>query len=218
MANNARVMSSIKDFLTKLKAADADIPEELAEDACSMVEEVKDALNEEENVEDEEPEKPSEEDETKDEETVTKENINKVVEDSMVRVLRNFGLIKDSAMESLDELEEELKGTEDEMNEEEVTEDPEKMNDSARRELLREIKPVIAGVKDSKQRKILSDSFAKALKMNGSSSSNNVYSSILDMARSNAQDMMNEKINKPSDVDFGMEIAKKYNPHYKEEK
>ena len=221
MANNVRVMSSIKDFLIKLKACDANIPEELAEDACSMVEEVKDALAEEEleikdSCKDEEPEEEKKED-AKDE-AVTKEELNKVVEDSMTRVLRNLGLIKDSAMESLDELEnklgEEKKESDDEMNEEEVTVDPEKMNDSVRRELLRAVKPVIANVKDAKQRKILSDSFAKALKMNQASTTD--YATILNIAKSNAKDAMSKPTN-TSDYDFGMEIAKKYNPHYKEE-
>ena len=221
MANNVRVMSSIKDFLIKLKACDANIPEELAEDACSMVEEVKDALAEEEleikdSCKDEEPEEEKKED-SKDE-AVTKEELNKVVEDSMTRVLRNLGLIKDSAMESLDELEnklgEEKKESDDEMNEEEVTVDPEKMNDSVRRELLRAVKPVIANVKDAKQRKILSDSFAKALKMNQASTTD--YATILNIAKSNAKDAMSKPTN-TSDYDFGMEIAKKYNPHYKEE-
>lgn len=221
MANNVRVMSSIKDFLIKLKACDANIPEELAEDACSMVEEVKDALAEEEleikdSCKDEEPEEEKKED-SKDE-AVTKEELNKAVEDSMTRVLRNLGLIKDSAMESLDELEnklgEEKKESDDEMNEEEVTVDPEKMNDSVRRELLRAVKPVIANVKDAKQRKILSDSFAKALKMNQASTTD--YATILNIAKSNAKDAMSKPTN-TSDYDFGMEIAKKYNPHYKEE-
>jgi hypothetical protein len=152
------------------------------------------------------------------EEKAAKEELNKAVEDSMTRVLRNLGLIKDSAMQSLDELEnklgEEKKESDDEMNEEEVTVDPEKMNDSVRRELLRAVKPVIANVKDAKQRKILSDSFAKALKMNQASTTD--YATILNIAKSNAKDAMSKPTN-TSDYDFGMEIAKKYNPHYKEE-
>ena len=44
MANNAKVMDSIKSFLLKMKANDENIPEELAQDACEMVEAVKDAL------------------------------------------------------------------------------------------------------------------------------------------------------------------------------
>lgn len=216
MANNAKVMGSIKDFLLKLKACDSDIPEELAEDALEMVEGVKDGLCNDEEAEVEVKEDVEDEDPKEEEEALTKDDVNKVVEDSMIRVLRNYGLIKDSAMESLDELEENLgeEEVEDEMNEEEVTVDPEKMNDSLRRELLRAVKPVIANVKDSRQRKILSDSFAKALKMNKTS---NGYSDAFNFAKSNAKDSMMEVKTKDSDYDFGKEIAKKYNPHYKED-
>ena len=44
MANNAKVMSSVKDFLLKMKALDEAIPEELAKDALEMTENIKDAL------------------------------------------------------------------------------------------------------------------------------------------------------------------------------
>lgn len=49
MANGSKVMASIKDFLIKMKALDEAIPEELAEDALKMTEEVKDALCEDED-------------------------------------------------------------------------------------------------------------------------------------------------------------------------
>lgn len=215
MANNAKVMDSIKSFLLKMKALDEAIPEELAEDALQMTEEVKDALCEEENnMEDEEPDtvEKNEEDAcgTKDEEEKMTE---KKIEDTMVNVLKKYGIIRDSAMNSLDELEEELVEDEDVESEEENTVDPEKINDAARRELLRKIKPVIAEVKDSKQRKILSDSFAKALKMNKSTSS--AYGDILAVKQKKVSDSMNSHTS--SEVDYGMEIAKKWNPHYKEE-
>ena len=214
MANNAKVMSSIKDFLLKMKACDADIPEELAEDACEMVEGVKDALTEEEEVKDADV---IEEEEVKDEEAVTKEELSKVVEDSINRTLRNLGLIRDSAMSSLDELENKLgeEDVNDEMNEEEVTVDPEKMNDSMKRELIRRVKPVIASVKDARSRRILSDNFAKALGM--SSATTSQYGTIMDITRGYAKDSReNVNIKVDSDRDFGMEIAKKFNPHYKE--
>ena len=47
MANNAKVMSSVKDFLLKMKALDEAIPEELAKDALEMTENIKDALSDE---------------------------------------------------------------------------------------------------------------------------------------------------------------------------
>lgn len=206
MANNAKVMDSIKDFLLKMKAMDAEIPADLAEDALTMTEAVKDALCEDEDIIE------KEETEVKDEEPITEEKIEAKVEDAMVRVMRKYGLIKDGCMEALDELENKL-GTED-ADEEDVTVDPEKINDSAKRKLLREIKPVIASVKDSSQRKAIADAFAKSLNM----ASGDSYGTILEATKKNAQDAMTKKmVTNDSDYDFGMEIAKKYNPHYMKE-
>lgn len=209
MANNAKVMDSIKSFLLKMKANDENIPEELAQDACEMVEAVKDALCEDEEVIEE-----KKEEEVKDEDP--KEDIDKKVEDAMVNVMRKYGLIKDGAMTSLDELEKKLgeEETEDVDGEEKVTEDPEKINDSARRQLLKQVKPIIAGVKDSAQRKALADAFAKSLGMNKQTAD---YSAILSASRSAVKDSKIKNPNSVSDADFGMEIARKYNPHYMKE-
>ena len=209
MANNAKVMDSIKSFLLKMKANDENIPEELAQDACEMVEAVKDALCECDEVIEE-----KKEDEVKDEDP--KEDINKKVEDAMVNVMRKYGLIKDGAMTSLDELEKKLgeEETEDVDGEEKVTEDPEKINDSARRQLLKQVKPIIAGVKDSAQRKALADAFAKSLGMNNQTAD---YSAVLSASRSAVKDSKIKNPNPVSDADFGMEIARKYNPHYMKE-
>lgn len=209
MANNAKVMDSIKSFLLKMKANDENIPEELAQDACEMVEAVKDALCEDEEVIEE-----KKEEEVKDEDP--KEDIDKKVEDAMVNVMRKYGLIKDGAMTSLDELEKKLgeEETEDVDGEEKVTEDPEKINDSARRQLLKQVKPIIAGMKDSAQRKALADAFAKSLGMNKQTAD---YSAVLSASRSAVKDSKIKNPNLVSDVDFGMEIARKYNPHYMKE-
>ena len=209
MANNAKVMDSIKSFLLKMKASDENIPEELAQDACEMVEAVKDALCECDEVIEE-----KKEDEVKDEDL--KEDIDKKVEDAMVNVMRKYGLIKDGAMTSLDELEKKLgeEETEDVDGEEKVTEDPEKINDSARRQLLKQVKPIIAGVKDSAQRKALADAFAKSLGMNNQTAD---YSAVLSASRSAVKDSKIKNPNPVSDADFGMEIARKYNPHYMKE-
>ena len=209
MANNAKVMDSIKSFLLKMKANDENIPEELAQDACEMVEAVKDALCEDEEVIEE-----KKEEEVKDEDP--KEDIDKKVEDAMVNVMRKYGLIKDGAMTSLDELEKKLgeEETEDVNGEEKVTEDPEKINDSARRQLLKQVKPIIAGVKDSAQRKALADAFAKSLGMNNQTAD---YSAVLSASRSAVKDSKIKNPNPVSDADFGMEIARKYNPHYMKE-
>ena len=209
MANNAKVMDSIKSFLLKMKANDENIPEELAQDACEMVEAVKDALCEDEEVIEE-----KKEEEVKDEDP--KEDIDQKVEDAMINVMRKYGLIKDGAMTSLDELEKKLgeEETEDVDGEEKVTEDPEKINDSARRQLLKQVKPIIAGVKDSAQRKALADAFAKSLGMNNQTAD---YSAVVSASRSAVKDSKIKNPNPVSDVDFGMEIARKYNPHYMKE-
>nr|DAV41925.1 MAG TPA: hypothetical protein [Caudoviricetes sp.] len=222
MANEARVMGAIKNFLLKMKALDEAIPEDLAEDALEMTEEVKDALCEEETVKDSDlgGDNPVEDEEPVEEEE--KVDIDKKVEDAFVKVMRKYGLIKDSAMASLDELETKLseaQETEDVEGEEEVTVDPEVMNDSAKRELLRAIKPAIASVKDSKTRKLLADNFAKAI--GGVSSTTSDYASIMQAVANNTRKAVSEKKqtvdHSVEDVDFGMEIAKRFNPHYMKE-
>ena len=209
MANSAKVMSSIKDFLIKMKALDEAIPEELAQDALEMTEEVKDALCEDETPDPLEVTKDEEEKEK--EEVKDEESIETKVEDAMVKVMRKYGFIKDESMKSLEDIDdEEIEG------EEEVTVDPEKMNDSARRELLRKVKPMVANIKDSKQRKMFADAFAEAFKL----STGDQYGTVMQMAKSSAKDSMQKfsaKKSNDADVDFGMEIARKFNPHYKKE-
>lgn len=207
MANNAKVMSSVKDFLLKMKALDEAIPEELAKDALEMTENIKDALCDE----DPNPLQITEDEDPKPEEN----NMEGKVEDAMVKVLKKYGLIKDSSMSALDELEEGCCAEDEEEGEEEVTVDPEKMNDAMT--LLRTVKPVIAGIKDSKTRKQVSDAFAKALKM--SVGTNEQYGQMMAMARMSAKDSMTKKQQTTQDADyeFGMDLAKRFNPHYKKE-
>ena len=207
MANNAKVMSSVKDFLLKMKALDEAIPEELAKDALEMTENIKDALCDE----DPNPLQITEDEDPKPEEN----NMEGKVEDAMVKVLKKYGLIKDSSMSALDELEEGCSAEDEEEGEEEVTVDPEKMNDAMT--LLRTVKPVIAGIKDSKTRKQVSDAFAKALKM--SIGNNEQYGQMMTMARMSAKDSMTKKqqSTKDADYEFGMDLAKRFNPHYKKE-
>lgn len=207
MANNAKVMSSVKDFLLKMKALDEAIPEELAKDALEMTENIKDALCDE----DPNPLQITEDEDPKPEEN----NMEGKVEDAMVKVLKKYGLIKDSSMSALDELEEGCSTEDEEEGEEEVTVDPEKMNDAMT--LLRTVKPVIAGIKDSKTRKQVSDAFAKALKM--SIGTNEQYGQMMAMARMSAKDSMAKKQQhtQDADYDFGMDLAKRFNPHYKKE-
>lgn len=214
MANKAKVMDSVKKYLLKLKALDEDLPEELAQDALEMTEEIKDALCEDEEVITEEE---KEKEEVEKEDIPLEEKIQKAVEASIDNYLRKAGIVKDETLSSLDELEEEMAKEEvtDVDGEEAVTVDPEKINDSARRELLRQVKPIIAGVKDSTKRKKLADSFAKALRMN--TTTTNDYSSVYNMTLKTTP-KAKDSATRVSDEDFGMEIARKYNPHYKEEK
>ena len=172
-----------------------------------MTENIKDALCDE----DPNPLQITEDEDPKPEEN----NMEGKVEDAMVKVLKKYGLIKDSSMSALDELEEGCSAEDEEEGEEEVTVDPEKMNDAMT--LLRTVKPVIAGIKDSKTRKQVSDAFAKALKM--SVGNNEQYGQMMTMARMSAKDSMSKKQQSTQDADyeFGMDLAKRFNPHYKKE-
>lgn len=212
MANEKRVRDAVRKFLTCMQAHDA-IPEELAEDALEMTEEVNDALCE--TTEDEEA-NPLEI--TKDEDKP--DDLDKKVADGVVRALRELGFYKDPAMKALDELEVEENEAEDEDpddltedadNEESVTVDPEKMKDSAT--LLRTMKPVIAAIKNPKERKKAADALARMIK--GSRVTSSDYGTLMNIKQKKAT--KDSKAN-DSDYDFGMSIAKRYNPHYKEEK
>lgn len=214
MANEKRVRDAVRKFLTCMQAHDA-IPEELAEDALEMTEEVNDALCE--TTEDEEA-NPLEI--TKDEDKP--DDLDKKVADGVVRALRELGFYKDPAMKALDELEVEEKETEDEDpddltedadNEESVTVDPEKMKDSAT--LLRTMKPVIAAIKNPKERKKAADALARMIKVSRVTSSD--YGTLMNIKQKKATKDSKAKA-MDSDYDFGMSIAKRYNPHYKEEK
>ena len=125
-------------------------------------------------------------------------------------------------MKALDELEVEEKETEDEDpdditedadNEESVTVDPEKMKDSAT--LLRTMKPVIAAIKNPKERKKAADARARMIK--GSRVTSSDYGTLMNIKQKKATKDSKAKA-MDSDYDFGMSIAKRYNPHYKEEK
>ena len=103
----------------------------------------------------------------------------------------------------------------------EVEESPEEINDEAEEELTtdsilelsRVLKPIIASVPDVRKRKQMSDSLATVLRKHAKkaqdSKKNTNYSKMLNRTTDSAVN---------SNVDFGMMIAQKYNPHYKEEK
>jgi hypothetical protein len=214
--NNEKVRDSIKKFLEKMKACD-NIPEELADDAVEMVEGVNEALDEEADIMEI----------TKDEAPELEGKIESIIR----KVLMESGLIKDNTVSALDELEEKLEALEkdecpeeeeeeiiisDEDNEEEVTVDPESIRDSKNMlGFIREIKPVVASIKDAKERKRFSDKMARII---GNSMKDNAsYNVVRNVAKKNATNAMKKKNTVvDNDIDYGMEIAKKYNPHYKE--
>lgn len=204
-----KVRNSIKTFLEKMKALDEDIPEELAQDALEMTEEVSDALACE--IEDEDPDVLEI---TRDEDKSEDEDIEKKVEDTMMKVFRKMGMIQDSAMKSLDAVEEELTKEEEETNTLDEDEEEGKKSNDSMLSFIRKMKPVIASVKDSRQRKKLADELASFAKMNKTAD----YAGIMNTAKKNANDAMHTKKSAAdADYDFGMDVAKKFNPHYKEE-
>ena len=225
MANSANVMSSIRGFLEKMKAMDEAIPEELAEDALEMVNGVKDALceNEDEDpdidkVKDEDPKEPTEDEDNK---------LDAKVADAVTRALLKAGVIKDSALKNLDEALEDPKGTEDDKDdlvihdadgEEDVTVDPEKINDSMSniRKYVGDIKPVIASIKNPRERKKAADALAGLINI----SRGNQYSDLLKISRKAADQAMDSHksvVNNDADMDLGKAWAEKYNPHYMKE-
>lgn len=216
MANAQRVRGALRTFIDSMKAHDEAIPEELANDALEMVEEVTDALCEDEEA------NPLEI--TKDEDKPPVD-ISEQVHDAIARTLKEYGLIKDPSMKALDELEEQIGETDDEcmgkdpksndaFGEESVTVDPETMKDSAT--LLRTMKPMIAQIKDKKKRKAAADALARLIKMQTGAATNQ-YGQIMGIVKSNSKDSkpMNTA---DADADFGMQLARRFNPHYKEDK
>lgn len=216
MANSANVMGSIRGFLEKMKAMDEAIPEELAEDALEMVNGVKDALCE---MEDEDPE----DDKTKDDD----DKLEAKVADAVTRALLKAGVIKDQAMKNLDEAMEDPKETEDDdddlvihdaYGEEDVTVDPEKINDSMSniRKYVGDIKPLIANIKNPRERQKAADALAGLINI----SRGNQYSDLLKISRKAADKAMDSHksvVNNDADLDLGKTWAEKYNPHYMKE-
>lgn len=74
--------------------------------------------------------------------------------------------------------------------------------------LIKNLKPAIAAIPNEAQRKRAADSLAILIK--GSMQQDAQYGELIQMRRRNAA-----KDSKPDDYDLGREIAKKYNPHYK---
>ena len=74
--------------------------------------------------------------------------------------------------------------------------------------LIKNLKPAVAAIPNEAQRKRAADSLAILIK--GSMQQDAQYGELMQMRRRNAA-----KDSQPDDYDLGREIAKKYNPHYK---
>ena len=206
---------AIKNFLLKLKSMDeSTVSEEVVDAACEMAEEASKAEDEEikEEAFSEDAESESFE-----------ELVERKAADAVSRALRAYG-IKDACTNALDELEAELEKEEekdeDPSDEESVTIDPEKIDvkDSAEevKKAIRDMKPVLAAIEDPIARKKATDAFVKMARMNMSTTS--TYADIQSAISNNGKKANDSKpIVADADYDHGMDIAKRFNPHYMKE-
>ena len=206
---------AIKNFLLKLKSMDeSTVSEEVVDAACEMAEEASKAEDEE----------IKEETFGEDAETESfEELVERKAADAVSRALRAYG-IKDACTNALDELEAELEKEEekdeDPSSEESVTIDPEKIDakDSAEevKKAIRDMKPVLAAIEDPIARKKATDAFVKMARMNMSTTS--TYADIQAAIGNNGKKANDSKpIVSDADYDHGMDIAKRFNPHYMKE-
>ena len=206
---------AIKNFLLKLKSMDeSTVSEEVVDAACEMAEEASKADDEEikEETFNDDAEAESFE-----------ELVERKAADAVSRALRAYG-IKDACTNALDELEAELEKEEekdeDPSDEESVTIDPEKIDvkDSAEevKKAIRDMKPVLAAIEDPIARKKATDAFVKMARMNMSTTS--TYADIQSAISNNGKKANDSKpIVADADYDHGMDIAKRFNPHYMKE-
>lgn len=206
---------AIKNFLLKLKSMDeSTVSEEVVDAACEMAEEASKAEDEE----------IKEETFSEDAEAESfEELVERKAADAVSRALRAYG-IKDACTNALDELEAELEKEEekdeDPSSEESVTIDPEKIDvkDSAEevKKAIRDMKPVLAAIEDPIARKKATDAFVKMARMNMSTTS--TYADIQSAISNNGKKANDSKpIVADADYDHGMDIAKRFNPHYMKE-
>ena len=206
---------AIKNFLLKLKSMDeSTVSEEVVDAACEMAEEASKAEDEE----------IKEETFSEDAEAESfEELVERKAADAVSRALRAYG-IKDACTNALDELEAELEKEEekdeDPSDEESVTIDPEKIDvkDSSEevKKAIRDMKPVLAAIEDPIARKKATDAFVKMARMNMSTTS--TYADIQSAISNNGKKANDSKpIVADADYDHGMDIAKRFNPHYMKE-
>lgn len=86
--------------------------------------------------------------------------------------------------------------------------------------MLKELKPIIAGMKDPTDKKKACDALINIVRQKPTTSKKTTYASIINGQRKNVQSKLksNDAEKKEKFENLGMEYAKKFNPHYKEVK
>lgn len=131
--------------------------------------------------------------------------------DALEEELQNQAPAAASAGDEDDVIEppEEINAQDAELEEEEAVPVPQATRDAAM-ELLKNLKPVVASIKNEAQRKRAADSLAVLIK--GSMEQDAQYGQLLQMRRKSA---VRDSEAYQDDYNYGREIAKKFNPHYK---
>ena len=131
--------------------------------------------------------------------------------DALEEELQNQAPAAASAGDEDDVIEppEEINAQDAEPEEEEAVPVPQATRDAAM-ELLKNLKPVVASIKNEAQRKRAADSLAVLIK--GSMEQDAQYGQLLQMRRKSA---VRDSEAYQDDYNYGREIAKKFNPHYK---
>lgn len=177
--------------------------------------------------------------ETTEEPIVTDEEVKDPLEERMERLEAMMGQIlqkltpkEEVETDALDQLETELKQPEKKeegLHEEAVTVEPEDVNGeeetvvdhAALLEQIGTLKPIIAQIKDSEQRKKTADTFANVLRQQAgmtTDNSNQEYGMVYQAAMNQAKEKKVAADAAQDERALGRDIAKKYNPHYKEAK
>lgn len=131
--------------------------------------------------------------------------------DALEEELQNQAPAAASAGDEDDVIEppEEINAQDAEPEKEEAVPVPQATRDAAM-ELLKNLKPVVASIKNEAQRKRAADSLAVLIK--GSMEQDAQYGQLLQMRRKSA---VRDSEAYQDDYNYGREIAKKFNPHYK---
>lgn len=131
--------------------------------------------------------------------------------DALEEELQNQAPAAASAGDEDDVIEppEKINAQDAEPEEEEAVPVPQATRDAAM-ELLKNLKPVVASIKNEAQRKRAADSLAVLIK--GSMEQDAQYGQLLQMRRKSA---VRDSEAYQDDYNYGREIAKKFNPHYK---